>query len=292
MAPIVPGGRADVMVQCSSTPGSTHIVTGRGGVTLARLVVTATLDNDQATTDLQPWTPDYPSYLQDLRQSPPSPNCSCGIHFDRRSVNGQGYTSEAILHHSYLGAVVERDLRAHEHPYHQHVHPFQIMSGLGLPGGDNDERESSDNAQNDGGGSSSGFYQVGDWHDSVDGRGVIRYRPTTFAGKLMLHCHRLIHEDEGMMAMEYIHDPADDDALGCSCTSSAPPLKVPFVTASPFSSVSPFSTLSPFSTTSPSSTGTVGSTMAPSWTSSSILLSAVFMSVPWIAATWAVMEMI
>ena len=59
-----------------------------------------------------------------------------------------------------------------------------------------------------------GYNAVGDWHDTLKGTGSVRFRPTEFTGKVMLHCHRLIHEDLGMMAMEKV------EASGtCSCTS-------------------------------------------------------------------------
>ena len=101
----------------------------------------------------------------------------------------------------------------------------------------------------------------------------------------MLHCHRLVHEDEGMMAMEYVHDPANEDALGCSCGSSAVSRKPLFsIPSMPFYTSSPFASMSPLGTASPA---------ASSWTFSSIIwLVVVVQSVPWIMASWVAMEVI
>ena len=156
-------------------------------------------------TPLEPWKPVLPDYLQDLTQTAVTPNCSCStVLGKKKSVNGVLYESGAVLHESYVGAVVERRLQTNSHPYHQHVEPFQIVQGFGAAAPPQDSK-------ND-------FYRVGDWHDVIQGSGVVRYRPLQFTGKLMVHCHRLQHEDEGMMATEYVH--AANSGLGCTCWSS------------------------------------------------------------------------
>ena len=71
------------------------------------------------------------------------------------------------------------------------------------------------------------FAAISDWHDTILGGPTIRYRPTVFTGKVMIHCHILEHEDEGMMAMEYIHPANDTDGQFCTCgESSSSPLKL------------------------------------------------------------------
>ena len=42
---------------------------------------------------------------------------------------------------------------------------------------------------------------------------VMRFLPQTYNGKMMTHCHRLNHEDQGMMGLEWVHDG------GCVCDS-------------------------------------------------------------------------
>lgn len=157
------------------------------------------------SSDLESWTPTYPEYLQDLTARSVTSGCECDTSFtfptddngDRvPSVNNLQFPDDgSYLHQTYLlGAIASRNLVANTHPYHQHVYPFQL-NGATLE---------------------TGYNKVGDWHDTLKGTGEVRFRPTEFTGKLMLHCHRLIHEDLGMMAMEYVGTAA----MGtCSCTS-------------------------------------------------------------------------
>ncbi|CAJ1966398.1 unnamed protein product [Cylindrotheca closterium] len=195
MAPIVPGGRADIMVRCRD-PSTYYSISGQGG-TLATIVTT---DVEVESSDLEAWEPPYPAYLSDLRGATVSPGCSCTTEFDGTdTVNGIAFEYGLTLHTSYLGAVVERVMggQANEHPYHQHVYPFQLTTGY------NNNRDA--------------YNQIGDWHDVVMGDGTIRYSPTEFTGKLMVHCHRLIHEDLGMMAMEQV---GEQEGGTCSCTAA------------------------------------------------------------------------
>ncbi|KAL3926225.1 MAG: hypothetical protein SGBAC_013560 [Bacillariaceae sp.] len=189
-APINPGGRADIMVRCPD-PSKNYAISGQGG-TLATIATTTTVVE---SSDLEAWVAPYPAYLSDLRGATVSPDCSCTTAFDGTdTVNGISFDYGLTLHTSYLGAVVERDMgaEADEHPYHQHVYPFQLTTGYG------------------------GYNQIGDWHDVVMGDGTIRYSPTEFTGKLMIHCHRLIHEDLGMMAMEQVGEKGGT----CTCTAA------------------------------------------------------------------------
>ena len=44
---------------------------------------------------------------------------------------------------------------------------------------------------------------------------TVRYLPTTHLGRIMLHCHRLDHEDNGMMAQEDVLDPNEGGRCQC-----------------------------------------------------------------------------
>ena len=120
---------------------------------------------------LEPWSPSFPSYLQDLQSTSFSDGCACSTELDRRAVNGKEFEKGATLHESYLGAVVQRAVSARSHPYHQHVYPFQLISGFGT-----EERD-------DRGDVAPNYFQKGDWHDTIEGAGVLRYKPTRFTGK-------------------------------------------------------------------------------------------------------------
>ena len=75
-----------------------------------------------------------------------------------------------------------------QHPYHQHVFPFQLMQPVGGPFSDH--------------------FSVGDFYDSVEGTSdtKIRFRPVRFGGHMVLHCHDIVHADMGMMGFVEIEN--------------------------------------------------------------------------------------
>ena len=85
------------------------------------------------------------------------------------------------------------------HPFHQHVNPFQLQT-----------IDTND----------ANYFQPGDWHDTImteeaaDGGGaedgaVVRYFTDAFHGHQVVHCHILYHEDEGMMGQYHIDSGAE-----------------------------------------------------------------------------------
>lgn len=211
---VVPGGRADIMMKCN-TPLSSFLIL-QEDLVIATIVTTTDSDDDvtEEEQQLPPWdvSQDYPEYLQDLQSAVVEPSCSCTTIVggrdgrSRGGINGFSFEKEHTTHYYQMGQVAERTIRADRHPYHQHVYPFQIQSGF--------ETTLSS--------SSNGYYQVGDWHDTIEGKkkGVVRFLPQRFDGKIMIHCHRLDHEDEGMMGIERQADSCmcglvrDDDGEG------------------------------------------------------------------------------
>jgi len=92
------------------------------------------------------------------------------------AVNGEVYTGEVMVEMK-VNQVQEWTLRGAAHPFHIHTNHFQLISH-----------------------GSDDLWTVGDWFDTVPADGVIRFYTDTFTGTLVLHCHRLEHEDQGMMA--------------------------------------------------------------------------------------------
>ena len=203
-APVVPGGRADIMVRCMGTSQS-YTIGGWMGSTIATIVTSA--GPVVQSSSLAAWTPTYPSYMGDLTSTPATNGCSCPIRLDDDAVNGVSFQMNQVLHAAPLGAVIERVVEADDHPYHQHVYPYQLVQV-----------------------SQTQYNKVGDWHDSILGTATVRHAATRFAGKIMIHCHRLEHEDEGMMAMEWI-DPNPNSACACGFR----PLPSTIVTNAPLS---------------------------------------------------------
>ena len=125
-------------------------------------------------------------------------------------------------------------MRGRFHPYHQHINPYQIQKiepddGVMVP----IELEESVSI----------WYQVGDWHDTLQlpspidgqagnfgGKVTIRFQVDQFTGSMIQHCHSLHHQDTGMMAQykitgeEYtIWDGARD--INPSCILPSGPMK-------------------------------------------------------------------
>ena len=180
------GARADIMVRCPDAL-TVYNMRNRGSV----MATMETSDTVGASVDLEQWTPVYPDYLQDLQAATVGEGCKCATTLDNDKVNGAKYEVDHVLHESFLGAVVERSLNAERHPYHQHVYPFQLVGGF----------------------TESEYIKKGDWHDTFEGRANFRYRPMEFETKVMLHCHKLTHEDQGMMALEMVRNASNI----CTC---------------------------------------------------------------------------
>lgn len=185
-------GRADVMVRCPSKRTTYEIRDGKAFV----IAQVRTSDVEVQSKALPTWMPAVPEYLQDLTRTPPSAGCDCLTDMEDDAVNGRPFNVSEFIHESYLGAVVQRIVTADDHPYHQHVYPFQVVDG---------ELDGTD-----------GYVKVGDWHDTLDADMTIRYQPRKYVTKMMVHCHRLRHEDRGMMAIERVK--AAQNAT-CRCTA-------------------------------------------------------------------------
>merc|ERR1712232_1335668 len=135
-----------------------------------------------------------PSYLNDLRNTPPTPGCSCETLMDDDKINDMFYDPHVFVHTVAYGSIVERIVSGVDsHPYHQHVFPYQLESFLRI-----DESDAE-------------YFHVGDYHDSISIRSsevvTIRYAATSFAGRIPVHCHRTTHSDLGMISAEDVVFP-------------------------------------------------------------------------------------
>jgi len=224
--PIPPGGRADFMVRCNNPGGTTKFESlGRKNVLTVNCVendetsatISTAAERVADSNPLTPWVYDQatlPDYLQPVRNQTASDGCTCETNFegydDTSRVNHQIYRGgNSFMHTSYLGAVVERELKGmHEHSYHQHVYPYQLI----------DFPNRGDNAVNS-------YFKVGDWHDTYldksqkAGAVTIRYKATDIPGKIMVHCHNTLHADNGMIQKEYVRDAVN---VGCACSIFGP----------------------------------------------------------------------
>jgi len=227
-ATIPTAGRADIMVRCS-TAGTYEFLDYQQ----RNMMTVSVTGNTVPSTDLNPWTPEYPAYLTDLTSTPPSNGCDCFTTIrpcldndDKNCINNELYDESIYMHTVAFGSVVERKIRGvTNHPYHQHVYPFQLVNGVtDLNDPDQDT-----------------YFQTGDWHDVISmdvdmGQFVTsRYVADVHDGVIMLHCHILEHEDKGTMSQELVIDGGE-----CECDA-----RIDAPTSSPVAMSTP--TLSPVS---------------------------------------------
>lgn len=120
----------------------------------------------------------------------PDPNISCRRFDDRRLWE---YRSDRIM---TAGSAERWEIRAFDgHPFHIHINPFLVCP--------NDSNKEPNFAH---------------WRDTMwvqveDGARDVIMNPRKFTGQFVLHCHKLNHEDEGMMELVEICDPSDQDCL-------------------------------------------------------------------------------
>lgn len=96
-------------------------------------------------------------------------------------MNGYSFGVERRLHGSKVGSVMQREVFADTGPYHQHVFPFQLTVV-----------------------EETGYVNVGDWHDTFPGHFTMRFSPSRFTGKMVVHCHSLKQGDQGAMGIEAV----------------------------------------------------------------------------------------
>jgi L-ascorbate oxidase len=120
----------------------------------------------------------------------PAPNISCRRFDERR---GRGYRSDRV---ATAGTSERWQIRAFDgHPFHIHVNPFLVC-----PNESNKEPN------------------FPHWRDTMwvqieDGPRDVLMNFRKFTGKFVTHCHKLNHEDEGMMELVEICDPSDKECL-------------------------------------------------------------------------------
>lgn len=193
VASIPVSGRADIMVRCSEA-GSYDVLDWKEFPIFTVNVTGEPVES----SDLTPWAPEYPTYLTDLISTPASEGCTCETAFQDLNpfvvaINGQLWDKNKYLHTVKFGSVVERHIVGiNEHPYHQHVYPFQLVSGV-------DELFDADENL---------YFKTGDWHDVISFNQSapvgVRYTANVFDGPVILHCHVLPHEDMGTMNQELV----------------------------------------------------------------------------------------
>jgi len=184
---ISPGERFDVVVDFSELPTGTEITMVNsyaadtaGNVMRFRVARTAADDSriPDRLAQVEPLVPPPGATRRTFRFLRGTP----GDHTDW-TINGEPFDPDTSLADIPLGETeVWRFLTDVHHPVHVHLDPFQVLRrGSGGPSA----------------------YDTG-WKDTVDIRPAevveVTVRFTDHAGRFVLHCHNLEHEDMAMMA--------------------------------------------------------------------------------------------
>ena len=165
---------------------------GREGETDSVEGLVLTLEVSSSGISAQPDLPyvrvQRPCYLANTLEATPDVTQSLSLGGGGLVLNGQVYESGSYLNADTpfeTGQLVQLKLSGIDfHPFHMHVNSYQITSDLGC----------------------SGYFQKGDWHDTlyISGGSTfanVNFFTDLFAGNAMVHCHILEHEDQGMMGM-------------------------------------------------------------------------------------------
>ncbi len=191
---LLPGYRADVLVQLEEGTYELRKEFNQEGIqgeaedpqVLAEIVVSGDekpmdLPGDESLAPLAPFDPIDPAEITGTR----------AVRFNMlgkfSDINGAEFDPARVDQTLNLGTAEDWILSSNQagHPFHIHVNPFQVIEG------DDDNN--------------------GLWKDTIfvttksDIR--IRSRYTVFTGKFVLHCHNLLHEDQGMMQLVEIVAP-------------------------------------------------------------------------------------
>ncbi|MDH3706498.1 MAG: multicopper oxidase domain-containing protein [Acidimicrobiia bacterium] len=168
--------RADLAVRCS---GSATIAVGN--TTVADVLVAGASDpapHPYATDGVSTWSALRPGYLRDLSAATNVNTESVSI--GARTVNNEKFDVHQPTFTLTADAVQEWALSgATNHPFHLHVYHMQTF-GCG------------------------GDFEDGEYYDTVAGDCTVRFdldatTGSSYAGRTIMHCHILGHEDRGAM---------------------------------------------------------------------------------------------
>ena len=168
--------RADLAVRCSAD--STITV---GNTTVANVYVDGAADtgpHPYAADGSSQWTAKRPQYLNDLRGLTDVSKET--VNMGARTINGRKYDHHTPNFTLTADGAQEWQIKGgQQHPFHLHVYHIQAIGDCG-------------------------DYEDGEFYDVVAGNCKVRYdldatRTTVFAGRTIMHCHILQHEDQGAM---------------------------------------------------------------------------------------------
>jgi suppressor of ftsI len=195
------GGRVELLVRAPASGTSTLAALEINGpphawplLGLAQFVVTGSPVSMNIPTSLPTPTREYPligdGEIVGKRSVIFNANASNSILFGTAlTVNGNVYDESAILFTLPVGSAEEwtiKNLMPEGHPFHLHTNSFEVHSIT--------------NADGTVSNFSPPFICDTVWVPPSPGQVVMRVRYKQWRGKDVFHCHKLAHEDQGMMA--------------------------------------------------------------------------------------------
>eukprot|EP01095_Lingulamoeba_sp_RSL-Kostka_P016281 TRINITY_DN791_c0_g1_i2.p1 TRINITY_DN791_c0_g1~~TRINITY_DN791_c0_g1_i2.p1 ORF type:complete len:528 (+),score=159.44 TRINITY_DN791_c0_g1_i2:56-1639(+) len=132
------------------------------------------------------WKPQFPEYMHNLLDIDPNGDTK-KIFISPTAVNFESFDPEIPFSTVPLNSINEFTLvNSNGHPFHLHIYPFQIMS-KDCPG-----------------------FDYGEFYDTISAFSPtgcrIRFYAYNIPGKAMMHCHIVLHEDNGAMSFLYVDD--------------------------------------------------------------------------------------
>ena len=244
-----PASRADILIKCS-TPATLELASGvttgasgeyNGDIYwnphMATVKVSEQVHNSTTPDPLPAFSVARPYYLKDLQQQKSVSKFSFSFQ-DVQLVdndtsaeakvlfpfngdaggtctfNGLTYKAGHPLLTMNLDSVQEWNITGvHAHPLHLHINPMQIQALVRIQDGIRTEVRYGCDAEYN-------FFCIGDWVDVLqmpdgiaDSAGaIVRFRVADFTGEEVLHCHYLIHEDQGCISYAQIVNPGQNNA--------------------------------------------------------------------------------
>ena len=209
--------RADIAIHCpGNSVGNASYEMYINGSYLAGIQVTGT--QTTSSTSLTQFTPIRPNYLSEsfvdysgpYQQYPlpgRAPNGEAHTqtqdYFNFRvsgvDINGESFLGKnAFEANISINSVNEWRIENFEgiHPFHAHVNHFEMIT-IGAHGND----------------IPSGWFEIGDYYDTMYGSGTVRFRANTWGGRIVVHCHILRHEDEGSMTVFKVVGGCENDLI-------------------------------------------------------------------------------
>jgi len=216
--------RIDIAVKCSA--GNSTIKWGK--ITdstryTVDIVATSPKNNSGspfAADGISTWNPIRPAHMPNMSKVVPKEFWEVqgqvnGIKFNTKSWSLQE-AARLFYNETYEFRLVPNSSEIavnniHDHPLHLHVFPMQVVgiieNGVVVPKDCPGETDSSGNVFS---------YKLYEFYDTIKPRArsdpktcVVRFRTLGYSGKVLFHCHMLLHEDEGAMAWVYVEGDND-----------------------------------------------------------------------------------